>query len=108
VILATNRRAALDEAFLRRLRFSARFELPGVGLRRELWRRAFPPGVPCDPLDLDELAARELAGGTVQSSALAAAFLAAADGGRVRQEHILRALRREYAKLGKAWQGGTR
>ena len=44
VILATNRQSALDEAFLRRLRFSIRFELPGAAARAELWRRSFPPG----------------------------------------------------------------
>jgi SpoVK/Ycf46/Vps4 family AAA+-type ATPase len=105
VILATNRRAALDEAFLRRLRFTIRFDPPDVALRRELWRRAFPPQTPRAELDWDALAARELTGGNVQASALAAAFLAAADGEPVGERHLSRALRREYDKLGKAWTG---
>jgi AAA+ superfamily predicted ATPase len=103
VILATNRRAALDEAFLRRLRFSIRFELPDAELRRELWRRAFPGAAPTDDLDLDALAAGELAGGPIQQAALSAAFLAAMDGAAVGPAHVDRALRREYEKLGKAW-----
>jgi SpoVK/Ycf46/Vps4 family AAA+-type ATPase len=103
VILATNRRSALDEAFGRRLRFSVRFDLPAAALRAELWHRAFPAAAPVDGLDWDELARREIAGGTVTSGALAAAFLAAADGGVIRPEHVRRALRREYAKLGKSW-----
>lgn len=103
VILATNKRQALDEAFLRRLRFSIRFEMPGPALRKELWRRCLPVQTPCEDLDLDLLAGRELAGGSVQNAALAAAFLAAADGGRVRGAHLAHALRREYDKLGKVW-----
>ncbi|MFE0134583.1 ATP-binding protein [Streptomyces sp. NPDC059037] len=107
VVLATNKQQALDEAFLRRLRFSIRFEVPDRALRRELWRRAFPKGTPCDGLDVDALARRELAGGSVQNAALAAAFLAAADGGRVRAAHLTHALRREYDKLGKVWAEET-
>jgi len=105
VLLATNRRSALDEAFLRRLRFSIRFELPDARLRQELWRRVFPAGVPVDDLDVDALARRDVAGGTVLSSAVAAAFLAAADGGRVTGAHVEHAMSREYTKLGKAWTG---
>lgn len=103
VILATNRRAALDEAFLRRLRFSVRFEIPDAGMRRELWRRAFPETAPLGELDLAALAALELAGGPIQQAALAAAFLAASEGSAVSPVHVDRALRREYDKLGKSW-----
>jgi SpoVK/Ycf46/Vps4 family AAA+-type ATPase len=106
VVLATNKRQALDEALLRRLRFSIRFELPDAGQRRELWRRSFPERTPADALDVDGLAARELTGGSVQNAALAAAFAAAADGGRVRAPHVNHALRREYDKLGKIWTEG--
>ncbi|MFI0445520.1 AAA family ATPase [Actinomadura sp. 6N118] len=103
VVLATNKRQALDEAFLRRLRFSIRFDLPGPALRERLWRRSFPAQTPLEELDVAALAGRELAGGSVQNAALAAAFLAAADGGRVRPHHLDHALRREYDKLGKVW-----
>ncbi|MFG2502992.1 ATP-binding protein [Streptomyces sp. NPDC048441] len=107
VILATNKQQALDEAFLRRLRFSIRFELPDRALRRELWLRSFPADAPCEELDVDALSRRELAGGSVRNAALAAAFLAASDGGRVRPAHLTHALRREYDKLGKVWAEET-
>ncbi len=83
VILASNRQSALDEAFLRRLRFVIRFELPDADLRRRLWRRSFPDGAKLAELDWGALAAAELAGGSIQSAALAAAYLAAADGGTI-------------------------
>ncbi|MEV0319763.1 ATP-binding protein [Streptomyces sp. NPDC050658] len=107
VVLATNKQQALDEAFLRRLRFSIRFDLPDRALRRELWLRAFPAGTPRDELDVEGLSRRELTGGSVRNAALAAAFLAASDGGRVRPAHIAHALRREYDKLGKVWAEET-
>lgn len=103
VILATNRRAALDEAFLRRLRFSIRFDLPTVELRRDLWRRAFPAATPLDGLDWTALAQREVTGGTIQVAAVSAAFRAAARDGEVGAGDVEHALRREYDKLGKAW-----
>ena len=105
VILATNRHSAMDEAFLRRLRFSIRFELPSDELRKELWRRSFPSEAPLGDLDWDALADSELSGGSIQSAALAAAYLAASNGGAVTRAHLEQALEREYDKLGRAWTG---
>ena len=104
-MLATNRGSSIDEAFLRRLRFLIRFELPGADLRRRLWRRSFPPGVAREELDWEALAQIELAGGSIQAAAVSAAYLAAADGGRITAGHVAHALRREYDKLGRAWPG---
>jgi AAA+ superfamily predicted ATPase len=104
-ILATNRGSAIDDAFLRRLRFAIRFELPDRQLRRELWRRAFPPEAALAPMRWDALAEAELAGGNIQAAALAAAYLAAGDGDVIGPSHVERALRREYDKLGRAWPG---
>jgi hypothetical protein len=105
VVLATNRQASLDEAFLRRLRFVIRFEPPDRASRRALWLRSFPPETAVAGIDWDTLAAAELTGGAIQSAALAAAYLAAPNGGVVTPEHVEHALRREYEKLGKAWPG---
>jgi SpoVK/Ycf46/Vps4 family AAA+-type ATPase len=103
VVLATNRRAAIDEAFLRRLRFVIRFDPPGLELRRRLWRQSFPSEAAVDDLDWDRLARPELAGGNIQSVALHAAYRAAAAGQRVGAQHVEAALRREFDKLGRAW-----
>jgi ATP-dependent 26S proteasome regulatory subunit len=105
VILATNRQSAMDEAFVRRLRFIVEFETPDRALRTQLWKRSFPDGLVREGLDWETLAESELTGGSIQSAALAAAFLAASDGGAVTESHIDRALQREAAKLGRAWPG---
>jgi hypothetical protein len=105
VLLATNRQAALDEAFLRRLAAVVPFEQPDRPQRADLWRRAFPPAVPLRGVDADELADADLSGGHIVAAALAAAVLAAADGGVVTPAHVRAAVRDEYDKLGRAWHG---
>ena len=42
-ILTTNMRAALDPAFLRRLRFVVQFPFPDLPERAAIWQRTFPP-----------------------------------------------------------------
>ncbi len=105
VLLATNRQAAIDEAFLRRLRFVIRFQAPDARLRRRLWQRSFAPGARLGELDFDALASAELSGGHIQAAALSAAYLAARAEGVIEPEHVERALAREYDKLGKSWTG---
>jgi hypothetical protein len=105
VLLATNRQSALDDAFSRRLRFVIRFEHPDRALRADLWRRSFPSETPVDGLEWDVLAGPELTGGSIQNAALAAAYLAAANGMTVHTAHVEHALRREHEKLGKSFAG---
>ncbi|HEU4793594.1 MAG TPA: ATP-binding protein, partial [Nitrolancea sp.] len=100
-ILTTNMKSALDQAFLRRLRFIVQFPFPNAAQRAEIWRRIFPPNTPTDGLDVDKLARLTVAGGNIRNIALNAAFLAADAGEAVRMAHLLRASRSEYAKLEK-------
>ncbi|HVE82800.1 MAG TPA: ATP-binding protein [Myxococcales bacterium] len=101
-ILATNLRQNLDEAFARRMRFVVEFPVPDEEQRRRLWQVTFPSHAPLSPdLDFDFLAREvRLSGGHIRNIGLASAFYAAADGGRIQMEHLLRATRREYEKLG--------
>jgi len=100
-ILATNRRSALDRAFLRRLRFVVDFPFPDLESRRRIWEIVFPPQMPRADLDLDALARLQVTGGNIRNIALNAAFLAAAAGVPVAMEHLHVAARREYAKIEK-------
>jgi hypothetical protein len=100
-ILATNRQQSVDRAFLRRLRFLINFPFPNLDSRRRIWQRVFPQTVPLGRLDYNQLAQMEIAGGNIQTIALNAAFLAAADEGVVEMKHIAAAARREYSKLDK-------
>jgi SpoVK/Ycf46/Vps4 family AAA+-type ATPase len=108
VVLATNLRKNMDEAFVRRLHATVEFPVPGVADRRRIWEQIWPAATPRDTgLDLDFLARRiEVAGGSIRNIALAGAFLAAADGGVVTMAHLLHATRREYQKMGKVLTAG--
>jgi SpoVK/Ycf46/Vps4 family AAA+-type ATPase len=103
VVLATNLRKNLDEAFVRRLHVTVEFPVPDVADRRRIWEQIWPAPTPRDPgVDLELLARQvEVAGGSIRNIALASAFLAAADGGVVTMTHLLRATKREYQKMGK-------
>ena len=97
-ILTTNLRAAVDRAFLRRLRFVVEFPFPDETLRAAIWARAFPPATPTEDLDPVALARLRVSGGSIRSIALSAAVAAAAAGEPVRPRHVLHAARVEYAK----------
>jgi ATP-dependent 26S proteasome regulatory subunit len=103
VILATNFRKNMDDAFVRRMHFTVEFPFPGEDDRQRIWERIWPESAPVSQdLNLEFLARRfEVAGGAIRNIALAAAFLAAADGRVVTMSHLIRATRREYQKMGK-------
>jgi AAA+ superfamily predicted ATPase len=100
-ILTTNLKAAVDTAFLRRLRFVIEFPFPDATHRAEIWRRIFPAETPVKDLDLSRLARLSIPGGNIRNIALHAAFLAADAGGAVTMAHLARAARSEYTKLEK-------
>jgi hypothetical protein len=103
-ILATNLRDNLDPAFVRRLAFIVTFPFPEEEERRRIWDIVWPAETPlAGDVDLDDLAARHLlSGGQIKNASLAAAYLAAPNGGVVSREHLESALRREYEKSGRA------
>jgi ATPase family associated with various cellular activities (AAA) len=100
-ILATNLRHALDDAFLRRLRFIVTFPFPGPAERARLWACAFPAQAPVAELDIERLAALAASGGMIRNIALNAAFCAAGQDTQVTMELVLEMARIEFHKLGR-------
>jgi hypothetical protein len=100
-ILTTNRKAALDQAFLRRIRFVVDFPFPEMPQRLEIWRRAFPQSTPTEGLQIERLARLSASGAHIRNISLGAAFLAADAGEPVRMSHLLSAARSEFDKLEK-------
>jgi AAA+ superfamily predicted ATPase len=107
VILASNLRQNIDEAFLRRIHVLVEFPFPDAEARFRIWRGMFPPGLsrPADT-DLHALAERfRLGGGNIKNIVIDAAFraLAAAecDLPTTTLRHLVAATAREYQKLGK-------
>lgn len=103
VILATNLRKNLDEAFARRMHFSVEFPLPEEPERYRIWQGVFPREAPMSTgVDLSFMARQfKVTGGNVKNVALGAAFLAAEDGGVIDMQHLIRATKREYQKIGR-------
>ena len=102
VILATNYKKNIDEAFMRRIRYLVEFPFPSEEIRREIWESCFAPEVPLDDVDFDYLARQfELAGGNIKNIVLNAVFRAASEEQTVGMIHILESIRTENVKLGK-------
>jgi DNA polymerase III delta prime subunit len=103
VVLATNLRRNIDDAFNRRLQYIIDFPRPQEHEREQLWRKMFPPQAPLDArIDFAFLAKQfDLAGGDIRNVALEAAFLAASGEGVIGMPAIVRALARQLVKEGR-------
>ena len=103
VILATNFRKNIDDAFTRRIHYVVEFPFPEAEFRERIWRSLVPASAPmADDVDFGFLARQfELPGGNIRNVALVAALLAAQDGGMIRMEHFVQATARELQKMGK-------
>jgi AAA+ superfamily predicted ATPase len=103
VILASNLRKNIDEGFFRRMQFAVEFPMPDAGHRYRIWKQHFPEGAPqSEDVDVDFLSRRfPISGGNIKNIVLNAAFLAASNGGKICMEHLIRATRREYQKIGR-------
>jgi SpoVK/Ycf46/Vps4 family AAA+-type ATPase len=106
-VLATNLRQNIDPAFARRLEFALDFEEPDRAAREAIWRAHLPAAAPlAADVNLYELSALyPVVGALIRNAAVAAAFLAAADGVPIGRTHLVRAMRREYEKAGRAFPG---
>ena len=104
VILASNLIQNFDEAFKRRIKFVVEFTLPDQQRREQIWRSVMPPELPLDAdVDLEFLArSYELSGSSIKNIAVAAAFMAAADGEPVNMAHLLLSVQAEQRKAGKS------
>jgi hypothetical protein len=99
VILATNLRDKIDQAFMRRFHVVVGFPRPGESERRRLWRRAFTPAVPvAGDLDIATLARLDLTGAGIVGAAQTAALHAARENAAVSMRHIVHGLVRQYQR----------
>ena len=100
-ILTSNFKNAMDDAFVRRLRFIVTFTFPAEAERQRLWQRMFPAAAPLNGLDYSKLARLTVSGGSIRNIALHAAFYAAPQDQAITMAHLLHAARLEYAKTEK-------
>lgn len=103
IILATNLRKNMDNAFIRRIHFAVEFDLPKKEQRLEIWKNIFPQKAPLSKdIDFNFLAENiKIAGGNIKNIALNAAFLASENKNQITMKDIILAIRREYQKIGR-------
>jgi hypothetical protein len=107
VVLASNLRQNIDEAFVRRIHVVVDFTFPDAEARLRIWQGLFPAGVERPPdEELALLAERfALSGGSAKNVVVDAAFRAldkSSDGLlRITLRHLASAVAREYQKLGR-------
>jgi hypothetical protein len=106
-VLATNLRGHIDPAFTRRLQIIVEYSEPDAAQRRALWvthlPKTAPLGASVDTSTLAEL--YPIVGALISNAAVAAGFLAAAEGSPIEQRHLVRCVQREYQKSGRAFPG---
>lgn len=102
IILASNYKKNLDDAFLRRLQFAVEFPIPDEAARKEIWIGMFPENARLGgDVDFNFLSKFKLTGGNIKNIALLAAVLAADDSGVIGMKEVLKGLKREFQKMGK-------
>ncbi|MFJ9030929.1 ATP-binding protein [Streptomyces sp. NPDC102274] len=101
-LLTTNLRSNIDDAFTRRLDLVVDFPFPDEEQRLALWRHSLAH-VPCaDDIDPASCARDfELAGGSIRSAVVTAAYAAAGRGDGVSTADLLAGAQREYRKSGR-------
>ena len=94
VILATNYRRNIDDAFVRRLDFVIDYPFPEAEDRERIWALVLPESAPlAGDIDLKFLATNfKLSGGAIKNCSLAAAFQAADDDSAISIRHLVRAV----------------
>lgn len=100
VILASNLKENLDQAFTRRFHHIIHFPRPETPERERIWRLAFPPEAPLGPdVDFAALANLEMTGASITGAARSAALLAADPPGvEISMTHVVQGVRRQYQR----------
>lgn len=103
VILASNYRKNIDEAFTRRISYIVEFVNPDAAIRKEIWQSLFLDTMDFEDVDFDYLASNfELTGAMIKNIVLKAAFFAVAEKEPITMKHILEAMAQEYSKSGRS------
>lgn len=108
VILASNLRDNIDQAFIRRFQVVLNFARPEFPERRRIWSIAFPKSAPLQAdINFDLLAQLEMTGAGIVNAAQTAALLAmesakSVNGGpanvMIEPVHVVRAIARQYQR----------
>ncbi len=105
VILATNFKNNIDDAFMRRFQSIVYFPLPNAGERLQIWKKAFPEKARLDQVNFEQLAKKyELSGSGIFSVVQFACISTLAQNSEeISAEIIIKGIQREYVKENRIW-----
>ncbi|MBQ9712702.1 MAG: ATP-binding protein, partial [Bacteroidales bacterium] len=104
VVVSTNQKINIDDAFSRRFQSVIRFPMPDAAQRKAIWTSSFSDKTEFEEsISWDDIARDyELTGGSIMNVVQYASVLAMSRGESIiREEDILHGIRREYQKEGK-------
>ncbi len=105
VFLSTNRRSAIDPAFIRRLRHIVEFPMPGPVERRDLWLKLLATAgadtAALSPVVEDLAQTHESSPAQIKSAVLTARYAAIGEDRAIAAADLEGALKREFAKEGR-------
>jgi SpoVK/Ycf46/Vps4 family AAA+-type ATPase len=113
IILSSNLKNNMDDAFTRRLNFLINFQMPGSVERIKMWQNIWPKNIQLDEeIDISALAQElEISGGNIRNIALSASFKAVADYDEIEEKipkkiiinskQLLHAVKQELRKTGR-------
>jgi len=101
VILASNFKGNIDEAFIRRFQSIIQFPMPTTEERRQIWQNSFPKAVRLEPaIDINEIARKyEISGGAIINIIQHCSLRTLGRGtNEIRRTDVIEGIRREYHK----------
>ena len=109
ILLATNMKANLDDAFARRFQSMIYFSMPNAGLRKKLWQNSFAEKTVLEEkINLDDISSKyELTGGAIINITRFASLKAMKRNSNIIQlADLIEGIRREFEKDGKNVEKG--
>ncbi len=106
VILSTNQKNNIDEAFARRFQSIIRFSMPSAEERERLWKETFSEKCTFeDKLSINEIAQKyEMAGGSILNVVHYSSLMAFSRNETcIKKEDVIEGIRREFRKEGKVF-----
>lgn len=107
VILSTNFKTNIDDAFLRRFNAIIKFPFPDAGQRESIWRKSLPSKIKTEEhLDIKEIAIRyKLTGGSIINVVQHASLKALSEDSEIiTLKNVLQGIKREVEKEGKIFE----
>lgn len=103
VILASNLKTNLDQAFMRRFQTVVYFPMPDVQERKKLWEKSLPASIGLSPeISVDDLAKQyEMSGASILNVVHASAIRALAENRSIQRSDLMDYIRKEYQKEGR-------